>query len=93
MTSNIRLSPIPDGYVIVAGPDNLEYVLPDFLVPALHQMFDGYRKKLDLDAFRQAGSVSGLTSNGIYFGKTYEYIFFRYTNQIARLLQSSKRVK
>jgi hypothetical protein len=58
MSSNVFTTPIPEGYVVVTGPDDNQYVVPDFMVPALHQMFDGYRKKLDLDAFRQAGSVS-----------------------------------
>lgn len=49
---------IPDGYVVVTGPDDQQYVVPQFMVPALHQMFDGYRKKQDLDAFRHAGNVS-----------------------------------
>jgi hypothetical protein len=54
-TSNI----IPEGYIIIDGPDDQKYVVPEFMVPALHQVFDGYRKKLDLDAFRRAGAVSG----------------------------------
>ncbi|KAF8802329.1 hypothetical protein BYT27DRAFT_7215423 [Phlegmacium glaucopus] len=47
---------IPEGYVLIIGPDDKEYVVPEFMVPALHQMFDGYRKKVDLDVFRGAGS-------------------------------------
>lgn len=60
MSSNIDESStaLPEGYLAITGPDDEEYVVPDFMVPALHQMFDGYRKKLDLHAFRRAGAVS-----------------------------------
>ncbi|KAF8811076.1 hypothetical protein BYT27DRAFT_7018481, partial [Phlegmacium glaucopus] len=40
---------IPEGYVVIIGPDEERYVVPQFMVPALHQMFDGYRKKADLE--------------------------------------------
>jgi hypothetical protein len=49
---------IPEGYVMVSGPDTDNFLIPEFMVPALHQIFDGYRKKADLDAFKRAGSVS-----------------------------------
>jgi hypothetical protein len=49
---------IPDGYVTVAGRDGKNYIVPEFMVPTLHQSFDGYRKKVDLGIYNAAGSVS-----------------------------------
>jgi hypothetical protein len=55
---------IPEGYVVVTGPDEQRYVVPQFMVPALHQSFDGFRLKTSLNASGRAGSVS--SSNIIY---------------------------
>lgn len=49
---------IPDGYVVVLGPDEHQYVVSEFFVPALHQIFIGYRKKKTLQVFEAAGNVS-----------------------------------
>jgi len=49
---------IPEGYVTVAGPDGNNYIVPEFMVPTLHQSFEGYRKKVDLGVNTAAGSVS-----------------------------------
>ena len=49
---------IPEGFVTVAGPDGKEYLVPEFMVPTLHQSFDGYHKKVDLGIHNAAGSVS-----------------------------------
>ena len=46
-------------------PNDQEYVVPDFMVPALHHLFDGHQKKIDLDAFSLAGAVS--TSHPHFF--------------------------
>jgi hypothetical protein len=50
---------IPDGYVVVTGTDEQRYVVPQFMVPALHQSFDGFQLKTSLNASGHAGSVSG----------------------------------
>lgn len=49
---------IPEGYVTVAGPDGKEYLVPEFMVPTLHQSFEAYRRKVDLGVHIAAGSVS-----------------------------------
>jgi hypothetical protein len=54
---------IPDGYVTVAGPDGKNYLVPEFMVPTLHQSFEAYRKKVDLGAHSAAGSVSVFSLN------------------------------
>ena len=45
---------------MVIGPDGQHYLVPEFMVPTLHQTFEGYRKKWDLGIFKAAGSVSVL---------------------------------
>ena len=49
---------IPEGYVTMAGPDGQNYVVPEFMVPTLHQSFGGYCKKADFGIHNAAGSVS-----------------------------------
>jgi hypothetical protein len=51
----------PDGYVTVMGPDEQCYLVPEFMVLALHQTFEGYYKKRDLEVFSAAGAVSFLS--------------------------------
>ena len=60
---------IPEGYVLVTGPDEQPYVVPEFCVPALHHIFDGYRKKDQLQVFKASGSVSNNTGSifSLYF--------------------------
>jgi hypothetical protein len=54
---------IPEGYVLVTGPDEQPYVVPEFCVPALHHIFDGYRKKDQLQVVKASGSVSSNTGS------------------------------
>lgn len=49
---------VPPGYVTVSGPDGRTYVVPDFMVPSLHQVFRGYRHSTDLNAMTASGTVS-----------------------------------
>ena len=57
------LSWIPEGYVVVRGPDGQRYVVPEFCVSALHQILDGLgeKKKLEVDKF--AGTVSDIINS------------------------------
>jgi hypothetical protein len=56
---NHNTGAIPEGYVLITtGPNQKQYVVPEFMVSSLHQTFDGYRKKLDLKAYGHAGCVS-----------------------------------
>jgi hypothetical protein len=68
MAPNINHTPlesntarIPDGYLVIIGHNDQRYIVPEFMVPALHQMFEGYRKKDSLEVFTATGSVSGLS--------------------------------
>jgi hypothetical protein len=61
---NHNTEAIPEGYVLITtGPDQEQYVVPEFMVSSLHQTFDGYRKKLDLKAYGRAGCVSLVPSS------------------------------
>ena len=44
--------------LISAGPDEEQYIVPEFLISSLHQIFDGYRKKLDSKTYGPAVCVS-----------------------------------
>jgi len=50
---------VPEGYVVVMSPDDQPCMVPEFIVPALQQMFDGYRKKDELEIEKAAGTVCG----------------------------------
>jgi hypothetical protein len=36
---------IPEGFVLLVGPNNENYILPEFMVPALDQDFHSNKKK------------------------------------------------
>ena len=59
-TNDTEIPILPEGYVSVIGPDQHKYVVPQFMVPALHQCLDGYRLKRELDVSGQSGSVSDI---------------------------------
>lgn len=48
---------VPDGYAVVIGPDARHFLVPEFMVPAVHQICEGYEKKRALGVFDAAGSV------------------------------------
>ena len=49
---------IPDGFVIVMGPDEKRYILPDFMLPDLDQSFNARKRAKELQANSAAGTVS-----------------------------------
>jgi hypothetical protein len=53
---------IPEGYVCVVGPDEKEYLLPEFMLPALQQDCEANKKKADLNVSRASGTVSDFLS-------------------------------
>jgi len=56
-SGNVSTTWVPDGYAVVIGPDNRHFLVPEFMVPALQQTFDGQEIKLALGVFEAAGSV------------------------------------
>jgi hypothetical protein len=60
---------VPDGYIIVVGPDNEHYVVPEFMVEDLDQKFNVSKRELEINAFNAQGSVSNFLAihNYIYY--------------------------
>ncbi|KAF8802832.1 hypothetical protein BYT27DRAFT_7215051 [Phlegmacium glaucopus] len=61
-TSDIRsqhsdIHIIPDGYTLVIGNNGEQYIVPRFMIPATHQAFEAYQKKLDLNLVSAKGGV------------------------------------
>ena len=49
---------IPDGFILVVGPDGKKYIVPEFMVTALDQDYHSDKKKEELKSFSAAGTVS-----------------------------------
>jgi hypothetical protein len=49
---------IPEGFVLVIGPDNNKYIMQEHVVPALEQDFLAYGRKMVLETFNASGTVS-----------------------------------
>jgi hypothetical protein len=49
---------IPEGYVLVVGPNEIKYIVPEFILPALDQDFHAGVRKEKIGAFRAPGTVS-----------------------------------
>jgi hypothetical protein len=49
---------IPDGFVVIVGPDDEKYIVPEFMVENLDQQFNAERRAKILRAFSAPGSVS-----------------------------------
>ena len=52
------ISDIPDGFTTRIGPDGQHYLVPQYMVPALDQAFESYRKKAELRVDNQPAGVS-----------------------------------
>ncbi|KAF8805545.1 hypothetical protein BYT27DRAFT_7212916 [Phlegmacium glaucopus] len=64
-SNNIQNSENPwilEGCVTVVGPNDQRYLVPGFMLPAMHQLFDGHRKKEELKAFGASGTVHQFAS-------------------------------
>jgi hypothetical protein len=53
---------IPEGYVLMTGPDNQDYIVPEFMVPVLDQDFNAKEKKKELGVSGALGTVSSQLS-------------------------------
>lgn len=61
------ITTIPDGFVIGTAPNGQQYLVPQFMVPALDQAFAAYHKKLELGVPNEQGGVSVLFNRGQYW--------------------------
>jgi hypothetical protein len=57
-TSKSEKTWAPEGFVSVVGPDDKEYMVPDFMVPALRQQYQTKKNREDLNAMGGLGTVS-----------------------------------
>ena len=48
---------IPNGFAMVTGNQGEPHLVPEFLVPATHQAFEGYCKRMELDISKESGGV------------------------------------
>jgi hypothetical protein len=53
---------IPEGYVRALDPEDRPHILPEFMVPVMHQAYAAYRHKHVLNASGAPGSVSDISS-------------------------------
>jgi len=49
---------IPEGFVVVVGPDNEQYIVPEYAVPELEKEYESKKMKKILGAFQAKGTVS-----------------------------------
>jgi hypothetical protein len=52
------LTAVPDGFTTRSGPNDREFVVPQYLIPALDHAFASFRKKVDLGALKANPQVS-----------------------------------
>ena len=51
----------PDGFDVVMGPDECQYLVPDFFVPALEHTLGGQKKKEGFNIENENGSVGNIS--------------------------------
>jgi hypothetical protein len=51
---------IPEGYVVLRGPNGEKYIAPEFMLPALDQEFHSNERKSSLSALNAKGTVSSI---------------------------------
>ena len=49
---------VPEGYVVIIGPNDNRYVVPEFCAADFKQKIDEDQKKKEMEVFKAAGSVS-----------------------------------
>jgi hypothetical protein len=49
---------VPEGYVRVVGPDQTEYMVPEFMIPTIRHQFISCKKREELKTDNAEGTVS-----------------------------------
>jgi hypothetical protein len=74
------LMPLPDGFAIGIGPNNQQYLVPQYMVPALDQAFAAYQSKADLGVLNARPGVSfsicGAVGTSIFYFLIILYLSF-----------------
>ena len=55
---------IPEGYMLLVGPDDEKYLVPDFMVDSIDQDYHSIVKKKELKAYSAPGTVSHILQLG-----------------------------
>jgi len=72
--SSTTIAEIPDGYTIATGPNGQQYLVPQFMVPALGQAFASYQSKIELDVPNEHGGVSECIPSSINGNRHFSWI-------------------
>jgi hypothetical protein len=57
-TDKIDERRVPEGYVRIEGPDQTEYMVPDFMIPTIRHQFFSRKKREELKSDKADGTVS-----------------------------------
>lgn len=57
-TQPSTLTPVPDGFTTGVNSNNQQYLVPQYMVPALDQAFSAYQSKADLGVLNARPGVS-----------------------------------
>jgi hypothetical protein len=67
VTSKPKITWIPDDFVILVGPENEEYLVPEFMLPKLYLDYHSKEMKRDFGSWGAKGTVSvRISQSGIY---------------------------
>jgi hypothetical protein len=64
-TQRCTLTPVPDGFTTGVGSNNQQYLVPQYMVPALDQAFSAYQSKADLGVLNARPRVSVFTCGAV----------------------------
>ena len=64
-TQPSTLTPVPDGFTMGVNSNNQQYLVPQYMVPALDQAFSAYQSKADLGVLNACPGVSVFTCSTI----------------------------
>lgn len=53
-------SGVPEGFVLIVRPNGERCVIPEFLIPATNEAYDGYQKRMDMNTENEEGGVSDI---------------------------------
>ncbi|KAF8812718.1 hypothetical protein BYT27DRAFT_7207558 [Phlegmacium glaucopus] len=71
---------VPEGYAIVIGNVGQRYIVPKFMIPATHQAFEAYQKKVELNVENAPGGGlyehSARANNHFKSGNTQDIPYF-----------------
>ena len=73
---------VPDGFVLVIGPDKKRYILPEFMLPDLDLKFNARKRAKEINASNAAGTVSAGSSAFRHILHTYWTLYKNFHSAI-----------